>query len=258
MIVDMEPKNERLRELRMRDYNMIRASNSTGSLFTVDSTIIHPDNPKLISCVSEYFRSNIQPSPSNPLHCTNSDYDIFDETIYPIATTPKNRLSVRRLPDPYTVEDFATLVFNTGNMSTEALILSVGYLGKVLEKTAFRLYPQNWKRALMSIFILSSKCWEDLSVWNGDFKLLANVVDMNKLEMTLLGMLQYEVTMKSSEYVSIYFNLRAQSNASGESFAELKPLDKEGSARLELMTSGFLERVKQRLSRSEEVSTRFL
>jgi len=238
---------------KWREHTVIKGSNSTGTLLTVDSTISCPNNPQLISCVSEFFYSKICPVPSNPF-LAPSEFDIFDETIYPIVSSPKNRYSLRRPPDLSTVETFANLVFKTGHMSTECLILSVGYLKKLLEKTRFQLFPSNWRRTLMSIFILSSKCWEDLSVWNADFKLLANVIDMNRLEMKLLEMLQYEVTMRASDYASIYFDLRARSNASGDYFLELKPLDKDGSARLELMTSGYLERVKERLSRSEEVS----
>lgn len=44
--------------------------------------------------------------------------------------------------------------------------------------------------------------WEELAVWNVDFSPLATVDDLSTLEVKLLELLDYDVFMKASEYLT--------------------------------------------------------
>jgi len=225
-------------------------------LYTLDSTISNPDEPKLIHCVSMYFRSKLQLADIHMAR-TSDKFDIFNELKYPMNTTPDENEEVLRLPKISMIEEFANSVYSTGQMSPESLVLAVGYLNRLMEVAKFRLFTFNWRRILFSTFVLSSKVWEDASVWNEDFGPLASAKDMNLLEMMLLDLLEYRVTMSGSEYASIYFNLRAIDRSSNTvNFKDMKPLDKEGLAKIEKKTEKFSiekgEKKKIRLVRSEE------
>jgi len=230
--------------------NLMKPSNSTSTLYTLDSTISHPSNRKLIHCVSEYFHALIHAIPQETV-VQSDPFEIFDEMKHPLKLTLSDMAILRRVPDPPTVEDFASHVFSVGDMSPESLILVVGYIDRVLKKSSLKIYSFNWKRVFLSCLILSSKVWEDLSVWNTDFSPMSSATDLRDMEWKLLEILQYDVAIKSSEYATLYFNLRAQYN-SKEDFKELNPLDKDGEERLELRTSTYFERVKARLVHSDE------
>jgi len=79
-------------------------------------------------------------------------------------------------------------------------------------------------------------------VWNVDFLELfplATTQDLGQLEKRTLSLLNFDVSLKASDYALIYFNLRSQSPAIGEHFNELQPLDKEAQEKLEVRTSNF-------------------
>ena len=104
----------------------------------------------------------------------------------------------------------------------------------------------------MSCMVLSSKVWDDLSMWNADF---ANVVPsgmkfslvrLNELEIAVLNCLTYNVKVLSSEYAKYYFLLRSmliKSGLSGDgdmlSSINSKALDVEGAKKLEQLSSNF-------------------
>lgn len=80
----------------------------------------------------------------------------------------------------------------------------------------------------------SLQVWEDMAVWNVDFLDVfpnLSLKDLNSLERAYLMALQFTVTLKSSVYAKYYFELRALSGGSAESFP-MKPLDKAGTYHL--------------------------
>jgi len=240
-----------------RDFTAIKYSSSMASLYTVDSSITNINEPKLIHCVCEYFRSKMQLADIEIARMKNDKFEAFNELKYPMNTTPEDNEDVLSYPKTVTIEEFANAVYTTGQMSAESLVLAVGYLNRLIEKSKFKLYTFNWRRVLFSTFILSSKVWEDASVWNEDFGPLASSKDMNLLEVMLLELLEYNVTMTGSEYASIYFNLRALDRSSNTTnFKDMKPLDKEGLLKIQNKTEKFMktktESQKIRLVRSEE------
>lgn len=82
--------------------------------------------------------------------------------------------------------------------------------------------------------------WEELAVWNVDFKKvfpLAEVEDLAKMEKELLTILQFTVTLKASVYAKYYYGLRTLSTKDPEHFP-LKLLDEKDQIRLEERSRG--------------------
>lgn len=121
--------------------------------------------------------------------------------------------------------------------------MSVAYINRIQKKEDFKFYPHNWRRMLLASLMLASKVWEDQAVWLVDFIdlfPLATPRDLNLLEKKILALLNFDVSLKASEYSKIYFDIRAQSDSTTEHFKELKPLDKEGIERLEIRSKNFV------------------
>jgi len=230
---------------------------STSSLF-LDSTITKPKTPELVHCIAEYFYKNIKPSQEATPEF-RKQYEVFDETLHPLVS----KVADAKPPDSEIIEKYVKSIFKVGQLAPEALIMGVAYVERIINAANFRLYPFNWKRILLAALILASKVWEDQAVWNVDFIELFPLTtpnDLGQLEKKILSLLSFDVSLKASEYARIYFDLRAHSTFTGEQFTEVKPLDKDGEAKLELRTSNFTAKHTRKLHRSsgsvEDISTR--
>jgi len=215
--------------------------NSTSSLF-IDSTISAPKNPALIRCISEEILTLLgDPLKNPPTDFEKTAFDIFDETKHPITST---HADLKKIPDVANIDDFIKRIFKVGQLAAESLIMGIAYLYRIREASEgkLRLFPNNWRRMILSCLILASKVWEEQAVWNVDFLdmfPLATPQDLGLLEKKLLSLLSFDVTLNRQEYAKIYFDLRAKSKATEEHFHELKPLDKEAGEILELRTKNF-------------------
>jgi len=112
--------------------------------------------------------------------------------------------------------------------------MALAYVDRLQEKANITMSRYTWRRILLSVLILSSKVWEDLAVWNADFIELfpyLSVRDLAELEKELLHFVQYNVTLKASEYAQYFFELHALTPS--EHQFPLKPLNKSQAARLE-------------------------
>jgi len=219
---------------------------STSSLF-LDSTISKPKNAELVHCMAEYFQKTIKPTMS----ATNDQrkpFEIFDESVHPLTT----KIIDNNIPDIEVIEKFLKNIFKVGQLAPESLIMGAAYIERVMA-AGFKMYPFNWKRVILAALILASKVWEDQAVWNVDFLELfplATPNDLGQLEKKILALLVFDVSLKASDYARIYFDLRAQSMATEEHFLELKPLNKDGEASLELKTTNYTVKHTKKLHRS--------
>jgi len=230
---------------------------STSSLF-LDSTISKPKNAELVRCIAEWFHGGIKSS----LECTpeqKKQFEVFDETLHPLVA----KVVDPPPPDIELIEKYVKNIFKIGQLAPESLIMGVAYVERVMNNSEFHLFPFNWKRIMLASLILASKVWEDQAVWNVDFLELfplATPNDLGQLEKKILSLLGFDVSLKASDYARIYFNLRAQSQATEEHFVELKPLDKDGEGKLEVKTSNYSAKHTKKLYRSsgivEDITTK--
>ncbi|CBN75906.1 conserved unknown protein [Ectocarpus siliculosus] len=125
----------------------------------------------------------------------------------------------------------------------DSIVLSLIYMERLMKETkgAIRPQPWNWKSLIISALVLSSKVWDDNSMWNRDFSEVFpsfSLGRLNQLEVAVLGVLRFNVKVLSSEYAKYYFHLRAMCVRGGlsDSHAPIHPLDMEGIKELEAMS----------------------
>ena len=115
------------------------------------------------------------------------------------------------------ITNFYWHIFRRSQMEIDCIIMSLIYVERIMHKTKGCLVPniKNWQSLLFSCMILSSKVWDDLSMWNADFSRTSPVVAsfplqrINELEIAVLSCLDYNVEVLASEYAEYYFLLRS-------------------------------------------------
>jgi hypothetical protein len=137
-------------------------------------------------------------------------------------------------------------------MELDCIVISLIYIERLIKLTDGKLKPTpfNWKSLLFSCMVLSSKVWDDLSMWNADFSKIGpsgmtfSLRRTNELEIALLTALEYKTKVGASEYAKYYFLLRSmlcRSGLANDSFTTLKPLDADGVRSLEKTGASFAE-----------------
>jgi hypothetical protein len=141
-------------------------------------------------------------------------------------------------------------VFRRAQMEPDCIIMSLIYVERLIKCTNGALRPRtcNWRSILFSCMVLSSKVWDDLSMWNADFSTVCptgvefTLQRINELELAILSTLKYIVKVPASEYAKYYFLLRSmviKSGLGGDDLKAMNPLDVEGAKRLQLMSSRY-------------------
>jgi hypothetical protein len=93
-------------------------------------------------------------------------------------------------------------------MESDCIIMSLIYVERLLKQTkgGIRLTYKNWKSVVFSSMVMSSKVWDDLSMWNADFSQVCSSFTLqriNELELAMLDALRYDVKVKASEYAKV-------------------------------------------------------
>lgn len=135
-------------------------------------------------------------------------------------------------------------------MEADCIIMSLIYVERLIKQTngGVRPRPSNWRSLLFSCMILSSKVWDDLSMWNADFSqscppgVSFPLKRINQLELAVLNALGFQVKVPASEYAKYYFLLRSmliKSGLGGDEISTLNPLDVMGARRLQQVSTQF-------------------
>jgi hypothetical protein len=141
-------------------------------------------------------------------------------------------------------------IFFKAQMETDCIIMSLIYVERLVKRTAGGLRPRacNWRSLLFSCMIMSSKVWDDLSMWNADFSqscppgVSFTLQRINQLELSVLHALTFQVKVPASEYAKYYFLLRSmliKSGLGGDEMGSLNPLDVMGARRLQQVSAQF-------------------
>lgn len=172
--------------------------------------------------------------------------DVFNDDRSRRFTSALNvDMSMNSVPTLDEITSFYTHIFHKAQLEVNCIIMSLIYVERLIRKTHGRMRPnsKNWMSVLFACMLLSSKVWDDLSMWNVDFSRIGGLQDVcfnlkriNQLEVALLSCLQYTVTVSASEYAKYYFLLRSLTIRSGLASDELRlmnPLDAEGAKKLD-------------------------
>jgi len=213
----------------LRQEIMARNKFSSTSTLFVSTTISNPNTEEIIRCMAIALLSHIE----RGFNATKKVYyQIFSEVHYPLTKDPLDLIS---LPSAKTIHKFISTIFNVMKLDLECMIMCLAYVERVVEIAGLTMDQTNWRRLTLSCLIIAAKVWEDLSVYNIDFISFfnnINVADLNRMELVLLNLVQFQVTIPASVYAKYYFDLRTLSTVDEDRFP-LKPLDKEGVRRLE-------------------------
>eukprot|EP00550_Attheya_septentrionalis_P001831 CAMPEP_0198283958 /NCGR_PEP_ID=MMETSP1449-20131203/3536_1 /TAXON_ID=420275 /ORGANISM="Attheya septentrionalis, Strain CCMP2084" /LENGTH=793 /DNA_ID=CAMNT_0043980863 /DNA_START=82 /DNA_END=2463 /DNA_ORIENTATION=+ len=240
--------------------------NTCGTLY-VGSTMSAPDKDATIKCVCGVYRSHLLISAREEARGNSSvkfeEYEIFND--HPNERRPKRKskstsrameaLSLNDMeeavPSLEEITDFYRDVFRKAQMESDCIIMSLIYVERLMKDTNGGARPRarNWRSILFSSMIMSSKVWDDLSMWNADFSQTCpigvsfSLKRVNELEIAMLECLKYSVKVLASEYAKYYFLLRTmliRSGLVGEDIVNASsPLDIEGAKKLEHLSAKF-------------------
>lgn len=233
--------------------NLVRR-NTCGTLY-VGTTMSAPDKDATIKCVCGVYRAHIL-QPELDEGGVSAQFRIFNdlESQQGFRRPERSRrtTSSTTLPIPSLdqITTFYRDVFQRAQMEYDCIIISLIYVERLIKTTKGALRPRacNWRSILFSCMVLSSKVWDDLSMWNADFsQTCPNGVKfplkrINELEVAILSALSYKVKVPASEYAKYYFLLRSmliKSGLVGDDVDTTSPLDVEGAKRLQQVSTQF-------------------
>merc|ERR1712038_621133 len=154
------------------------------------------------------------------------------------------------LPTLDEITDFYRFIFKKAQMENDCIVISLIYVERLMRETNGGVRPNvnNWRSVLFSAMILSSKVWDDLSMWNADFTLACpagvtfSLQRINQLELALLTCFKYNVKVPASEYAKYYFLIRSlliRSGLAGQDIISSRKLDVDGAQKLEFLSSNY-------------------
>lgn len=244
--------------------------NTCGSLY-ITNTMSAPDKEATIKCVCGVFRTHIVRSlkDSSENKTKFEDYEVFnDDYDMKIGTNRGGSRSTylvesemciemmkidcaEEVPTLDDIASFYRFVFYKAQMESDCIIISLIYVERLMRETNGGVRPnaRNWRSVLFSTMVLSSKVWDDLSMWNADFSLACpegvsfSLQRINQLELALLTCFKYNVKVPASEYAKYYFLMRSMLIRSGlagqDVLSSSEKLDTEGAQKLEFLSSNY-------------------
>ena len=142
------------------------------------------------------------------------------------------------------IKNYFNFIFSKSRLESDCIIMSLIYIERLAKETKGGLCIRydNWKSLIFACLVMSSKVWDDLSMWNIDFSQICPGYDLrmvNSLELAMLEILKYSIRVRAGEYAKYYFHLRsmmARLGLSGDEPNWMKPLDVNSAKRLDLQT----------------------
>mmetsp|Transcript_15230 Transcript_15230/g.30752 ORF Transcript_15230/g.30752 Transcript_15230/m.30752 type:complete len:714 (-) Transcript_15230:637-2778(-) len=187
-------------------------------------------------------------SGNNPSHDDTRDEAPMDNDPSIEAYTADSIESI--VPSLDEITAFYSDVFRRSQMETDCIIMSLIYIERLIKITVGGVRPRigNWRSVLFASMVMSSKVWDDLSMWNADFSQTCPsgvrfpLKRINELELAMLNCLKFDVKVRASEYAKYYFLLRSmciRSGLAGHDLIHSRALDIEGAKKIEDLSSKF-------------------
>jgi hypothetical protein len=144
-----------------------------------------------------------------------SDLYFFSEEKY-IDEYPqyfdKQRIeNIKKIPTLDDMINFIEALYNCVQFSSECCIISLIYINRIIALTGLSLQTTNWRPLIFVSLMISQKIWDDKYLSNGDFSYIYPFFEkaqLNILEMKFLEMIQYNVYVKLSVYMTFYLELK--------------------------------------------------
>lgn len=221
------PKSKIVRKKRLVD-----DWNSTSTLF-VNSTMNKPDISRTVRAMSNLIAERMTDA---------SIPSVFDEG--------RDTFRSYRRIDNHSIYRMILNIFYEAQLTNECIVMSWVYLNRLLETWdseeadgwELELSTKNVRPIIMTTLLLSSKVWDDISMWNVDFTRIHPFFYLNSLnswERYLLAALDYNIIVTGSCYAEAYFELRTfEIKISGEldSNDGIAPLTEDSARELEVLS----------------------
>ena len=125
-------------------------------------------------CVCGVFRAHVlQSEMEEDYDASEDNFSIFNDLESQQRKSQHRRNGERpEAPSLDEVTRFYRDVFRRAKMEADCIIMSLIYVERLIKSTAGALRPraENWRSMLFSCMVLASKVWDDLSMWNADFR----------------------------------------------------------------------------------------
>lgn len=133
-----------------------------------------------------------------------------------------------------TVSNYIRSLTQMAKMGTEASVVALTYIERLISTGGFPLNAATWRRCALTAWLLAAKMWDDECYENPEFASLFNhdIDDLNALEQRFVGAIGYRLSVTPADYARYYFALRSICQTTTADFA-LRPLDAELEAKLE-------------------------
>mmetsp|Transcript_1808 Transcript_1808/g.2849 ORF Transcript_1808/g.2849 Transcript_1808/m.2849 type:complete len:439 (-) Transcript_1808:370-1686(-) len=156
----------------------------------------------VVRCISAMVLSYI--SESNRVgHVPCSEYKIFNKGGCDIESA-----IVQSYPEDITLDavyQFFSVIHAEAQLEYECMIISLIYLERMIEYTnsRFMVCHHNWKGALLTCLMVSSKIYDDFSMLNAGFAAIFNSLSLtrlNEMELMFVSMINYATFVSGDEY----------------------------------------------------------
>jgi hypothetical protein len=197
------------------EYHTFKSS-STSNIF-LDSTISSPNVKKMIKAVATILQSQLNEDMNlGKTISKKSDLYFFSEDKY-VDEYPqyfdKQRIeNIKKIPTLDDMINFIEALYNCVQFSAECCIISLIYINRIIALTGLSLQTTNWRPLVFVSLMISQKIWDDKYLSNGDFSYIYPFFEksqLNVLEMKFLEMIQYNVYVKLSVYMTFYLELKS-------------------------------------------------
>ena len=227
-----------------------KRSSSSSSIF-LDTTISTPIVKNIIKAVAILLKTQLtEDSTMTKTISKESDLYFFSEEKYiedfPEYFDAQKKENIHKTPTTEDIMDFIEALYNCVQFSPECCIICLMYIYRIIALTGLSLQETNWRPLIFVSLMVSQKIWDDNVLPNGDFSIIYPFFDneqLNELEIKFMEIIQYNVYVTLSNYMTFYLNLRALV----QNRIELKPMSKYQLKKIEHLIN---EKKEMKLKRS--------
>jgi len=119
------------------------------------------------------------------------------------------------VPSVKDFQSFLTFMYRGAQLELEVLILALVYYERILKMSrgVLKVCRLTWRPLVLISLILGSKMYDDLSMINADFETVTKqhfpLQMINRMELVVVLLLNFDLNVSQALYTKYYFNLRA-------------------------------------------------
>ena len=198
---------------RRRSSLLHRKSNSEASFEPSETSITSPCLIIIADVVSAAFTKLIAIS-NEPSRPKPPMVDIMDEEHHSLFCSFGSTLPNQQ-PTLEEVRQFVFMFIDSTSellLCSEVLLMCLCYVDRIIRRTNAPFNTRTWRRMILGALIVAMKVWDELAVFNEDFNDFfphVPVTDLSALEVYILQLIDFDVTVTSSQYAKYYFEVIA-------------------------------------------------